>query len=273
MMALVSFAAALAGAAEPGQPEQARGVFEKNKDSVIWVTAVVKMEFSSSTGRSLGPARENKVQVVGTVVDACGMTVVALSAIDPGVPLTGRKANLPSGETITMAVKSSHSEVKLVLPDGTEVPARIVLTDPTLDLAFVSPEKADEKATFKPVALDAADPKVLDPLICLGRMSKSLGQAPGAAMSEVASVVDSPRRFYIGGRTPGSPCFTLDGKLVGVCAMYAVQLGGQDGSMLVIVPTKDLQKGVKEAMAKKDEPVPSEPAAKGAPKDEKKDGK
>ncbi len=269
--ATVLFAATLAGA-QTTPADQARGVFEKNKDSVLWVTAVVKLEFSAGGGRSLGPPRESKVQIVGTIVDPCGMTVVALSAIDPGSAFQGRKVTLPSGENVQVTAKSSHSEVKLVLADGTEIAARIVLTDSTLDLAFVCPEKADEKVKYEPVKMDAAEPKVLEQMVCLGRMSKSLGQAPGAAMSEVTSIVDSPRRFYIGGRTPGAPCFTLDGKLIGICATYMVQLAGQDTGTLVIVPTKDLVKGVKEAMTKKDEPVAVEtPAPKEAPKEAAKD--
>ncbi len=244
--------------------EKARAVFEKTKDSVIWVTAVVNIEITGG-GRNLG-AREQKVQAIGTVIDPSGLVAAALSAIDPGTNITGNTMNI-GGESVKITAKSTHSQVKLLLPNGTEIDAKIVLTDDVLDLAFVLPEKAGTKLDL-PVVKMEKNPKVevLEEVVCIGRMPKAMDQAPAVATSEISSIVTKPRMFYTGGRTLGGPVFNLDGQPLGITTSYKADMGGgQSAISLVIVPAEEVAKSAKQALEKKDTPTTKE-AAKEEPK-------
>jgi hypothetical protein len=244
------------------QTKQARAVFEKNKDSVVWVTAVEKAEISGG-GRSL-TKQENKVQALGTIIDPVGLTVVSLSDIDPAAALEGK-----TYQGMKLSTTREHSEVKIVLPpskanpNGLEVPARIAMKDPDLNLAFIMPDESakDKPAAFPFIKLEKA-PKLqeLDDLVCIGRMVKNLEQAPEVSMSEVASVVHKPRTFIIGGKYHGGPVFTLDGTLVGITALYTSE--NSQITATVILPAEDVQEIAQQAKTAK--PVKTTPATSKA---------
>jgi len=73
---------------------------------------------------------------------ATGLTVISLGEIDPR-----SAAGLAAQPNLRME-EPDFKEVKLRLADGTEIPARIVMKDADLDLAFVAPlpESATSKA-------------------------------------------------------------------------------------------------------------------------------
>ena len=156
----------------------AKGLFRERQDSVIYVVVVAKMEMSAG-GRTQN--RDQKIEALGTVIDATGLTVVSYSAIDPGAAARGRIVNTPSGP-VTLQVKTEFAEVKLHLSDGTEVPATVVLKDTDLDLAFLRPDAASDEAkaaTFKPVDLkDDAKADVMSSLSLV---------APGPGSTAVAT--------------------------------------------------------------------------------------
>lgn len=257
--AIVMGAAAFAPAQE--NRAKARELFKKNVDAVVSVSAVVKMEITGD-GRSLGNP-ESKVQALGTVIDPSGLTVVAFTAIDPAAAIQGRSTNL-GGQMVKLAAKSEHSQVKIEI-GAQEIPARIVMTDADLDLAFVLPEKAGTKLGVTPLKLDKA-PKleVLDELICLGRLPKSLNQEPAAAISEVSAIVKKPRTLILGGRNLGGPVLSSDGTVVGITTSYRTDPNNPQATMLVIVPAEDVLETAKKALAKKDEPAMAETTSKPA---------
>lgn len=243
---------AAAGAVNAQTPrEKAREVAKKNQQAVIWVTAMAKIE-ASGGGRSLGAPRDVKMQALGTVIDPSGLVVVALSAIDPAFALNGQTANI-GGEAVKISAKSEHSQVKINIGEQ-EIAAKIVMKDTDLDLAFIMPEKADTKLGVTPLKLEKA-PKLelLDELICLGRLPKSMEQAPAAALSEVSGIVTKPRAFILGGRTVGGVVMSLDGAVVGITATYRPDPANPTATTLVIVPAEDVMEIAKQALAKKDE--------------------
>ena len=234
--------------------DKARAVFEKNKDAVLWVTATIKIELSGAG--SVLSSKETEVQALGTVIDDSGLTVVSYSALDPGAAYTGRTVKL-QGENVKLSAKSEHSEVKINLADGKEIPAKIVLKDPDLDLAFVMPEKADTKLGVTPVKLGKTPAvKTLDELVCLGRMPKAMDQTPQAALSELTGVIKKPRTLLMGGRTLGGPVFTLDGQVLGITTGYKND-PTTDQMSLVILPAEDVAEVAKQALAHKDDPAAS----------------
>src|SRR6185436_9830793 len=61
--------------------EKGRDVFKKNQRAIVTVQVVQKMTISMPGAG--GNPREMKQDLTGTVVDASGLTVLALSACDP----------------------------------------------------------------------------------------------------------------------------------------------------------------------------------------------
>lgn len=215
-------------------PEKGRAIFEKNKDAVLWVTAVLKVEVSG--GGKTFPTQEGNVQALGTVIDPSGLTVVSLSALDPSAARDGQVV-----QGVKLTVGGTFDKVRINLPSGVEVPATVVLKDKDTDLAFVMPDAdAKEKpAKFDCVALsNMPKVQVLDELICISREDKSLDQAPKAGTAEVSSVVTKPRKFVIGPRFIGGPVFMADGSLVGITVVHRGESGVN--ANIVVLPAEDV---------------------------------
>src|SRR5947207_319436 len=116
--------------------DKGREIFKKNQRAVVTVQVVVKMKFSVP-GMG-GQANESRQDVTGTVVDPSGLTVLALSSCEPGDMLQSMMAGM-SDEDMKFKMETELSDVKLLLDDGTELPADIGLRDKELDMAFVRP--------------------------------------------------------------------------------------------------------------------------------------
>lgn len=254
----------LASAAPADTVSTAKGLYEKSQDSVLWVLAVVKIE--ASAGGQTAPAQEKKVEALGTILDKSGLTVVSYSSLDPSMAASGRKVRTRQG-TVTLDVKAEFKEVKLRLTDGTEVPASLVLTDKDLDLGFILPNADSDEAkdaTFTPIpATPAGKLGVLDEVIAIGRLGKSLDRRPTVQLGRIAATVKKPRPFY---RTTagflGGPVFDARGKFVGLAVRKIVN--GRPSSP-VVLPARDLADSAKQAKAK----APAKTPAKAPAKDSK----
>ena len=238
--------------------EKGRDIFSKNQRAVVTVQVVVKMKFSVP-GMG-GQANESKQDVTGTVVDSSGLTVVALSSCEPGDMIQTMMAGM-SDEDMKFKMETELSDVKLLLDDGTEMPASIVLRDKDLDLAFVRPLT---KPASPMTALDlskAATARVLDQVITLNRLGKAAGRAYAASVERISAVVQKPRLFYIPGgemtsTALGSPAFSLDGNVLGLFVMRSVsQKGGgmglfnfrPQGLTTIILPSAEILKAARQA--------------------------
>src|SRR5665213_1328345 len=111
--------------------DKGRDIFNKNQRSVVTVQTVLKMT-DSRGGRSSNPS-EIKRDLTGTVIDPSGLTVLALSSVDPA-ELYRRVSDEYN------KIDTQINDVKMLLDDGTEVPAEIVQRDKDLDLAFIRPK-------------------------------------------------------------------------------------------------------------------------------------
>jgi len=164
------------------------------------------------------------------------------------------------------------TDVKILLEDGTEVPAEVVLRDKDLDLAFVRPKTQPAKPMAAIDLSKSASAQVLDHVFTLNRLGQAAGRAYAVSVERITAVVQKPRLFYIpdSGLTSsalGSPAFALDGNILGVFVMRSVNTksgGGMgmfnfqpEGLTAIILPAADILKG-----------APPAPEAKGA--DEKK---
>lgn len=252
--------------------EKGRAIFKKNQHIVVTVQLVVKSKFSM--GGSGSQSSESRQDVTGTVVSPTGITVVSLSATDPGQMM---QAMMSGGgeEDSKFKMETELSDVKILLSDGTEMPAEVVLRDKDLDLAFVRPK---EKPAAAMEALDlgqSGKAELLDQVIALNRLGSAAGRAYAASVERIAAVVEKPRLFYVPETsmttaTLGAPAFTLDGKFLGVFVMRSIKGGGAaSGGMFsaqpqnlagIIVPAKDLVEAVKQVPPAGGENTKAEPA-------------
>ena len=255
-MSLLASLASLSRADEVA--DKGREIFKKNQRAVVTVQVVVKMKFSMpGTG---GQANESKQDVTGTVVDPSGLTVLALSSCEPGDMLQSMMAGM-SDEDMKFKMETELSDVKLLLDDGTELPADIVLRDKDLDLAFVRPVTKPASAMMALDLSKSATAQVLDQVITLNRLGKAAGRAYAASVERISAVVQKPRLFYVPGSemtstTLGSPAFSLDGSVLGVFVMRSVsQKGGgmgmfnfrPQGLTTIILPAADILKAARQA--------------------------
>jgi S1-C subfamily serine protease len=251
--------------------EKGRDIFKKNQHAVVTVQVVIKY---SGGGRSSSPS-ENKQDLTGTVIDPSGLTVLALSSVDPA-ELYRRMSDEYN------KVETQVNDVKILLDDGTEMPAEIVLRDKDLDLAFIRP-KTKPAAPMAAVDLSkSATVEMLEPIIALNRLNRAAGRAYAASVERIDAVIQKPRTFYIpesgaSSASLGSPAFALNGNVIGLFVMRAVSAGESSGRNMrenmtvILIPAEDILKGAKQAPEAKGE---TEKAAdKPAETKDQKDGK
>jgi hypothetical protein len=243
--------------------DKGRAVFNKNRLSIVTVELVLKSKMSMP-GMG-GQSNESRQDATGTVLDPSGLTVLSLSATDPGQLLQSMMGG--GDEDSKFKMETELTDVKLLLEDGTEVPAEVVLRDKDLDLAFIRPKA---KLTTPMTAIDMTKPgkaDILDEVITLNRLGKAAGRAYAASVERISAIIQKPRLFYVPdgnvtSTTLGSPAFTLDGKPLGVFVMRTTKSGGggmgmfnlrPDNMTSIIVPADDILKAAKQVPAAGDD--------------------
>jgi hypothetical protein len=232
----------------------ARAVFEKQKETVVTVQIVIKSTVNMN-GRQ--QSNESRQDVTGTVIDPSGLVVMSLSVTDPGQFMQ----NLMGEDNNRLKVETEITDMKYLLPDGTEVPAEIVLRDRDLDLAFARPKA---KLASPLVALDLSNSgkaDVLDEVISINRLGRAAGRSYAASVERISAVMQRPRFLYVpmGGVTTtalGSPALLADGKVLGIFLVRGTRdadsassgLGSQPGNVTaVIIPAEQVQKAASQA--------------------------
>jgi S1-C subfamily serine protease len=236
--------------------DKGREIFNKNQRSVVTVQIVLKTKFSFS-GMG-GDDNESKQDATGTVIDPSGLTVMSLSDTDPTAMFQALMSGMDD-EDNQMKVDSELSDLKILLEDGTELSAEVVLRDKDLDLAFIRPKSKPTNAMPAIDLTKSSTGQVLDQIVSLTRLGKAAGRAYSVSVGRISAVVQKPRLFYIPDGSSfsgmGSPVFTLDGNLLGITVMRTVggASGGaglfdysHDGITEIILPASDILKGVKQ---------------------------
>lgn len=241
-------AAPLAHAAEGPLRDKALALSASDRDSVLFLSAVVEIEITA--GDKPAKKEERKVELLGTVIGKDGLVVVALSTLDVASTIDGRMVNTQQGP-IKLSAKGTTKEVKILMPDGTETAAKVVFKDTDLDLAFIRPEKPQE-AKLTPVdTANSAPMALLDDVIVLGRLGKDLGREPVVMTGEIISLLTKPRIFgKIGTQSLGLPVFNKDGKFLGIGINRFSPKGDADGPPApsnVILPAADLLESAAQA--------------------------
>jgi hypothetical protein len=280
---ILSMALALFGglAAFPARADDAaksgRAILAKYQQAVVTVKLAIKQSISMG-GRD--SKSESKTETTGTVIDPSGLTVVSLATTDPSSAMkdTYTRAMAARGTDMSQfKFESELTDVKIVLTDGSEIPAEVVLRDKDLDLAYLRPsDKPAKPLPFVDLAKDAKA-QILDEVIVVNRLNQVANRVPAISIGRIEAIVDKPRTFYVLGQSMwgyalGSPVFSLDGKLVGILFLRSAKTQTDQssgfmfsnlnvfGMMPIILPASDIVDGAKQALEAKS-PAPEEKPA------------
>lgn len=235
-----------------GDRAAAREIVKKWQDAIVNVRVVLKMRMSMG-GREM-QSMDDSVETVGTVIDPAGLTVLSLGSLNPGA-MMNRLMGGVSGSQDRIDFGSEPTDVKIRLPDGRELAARIVLRDEDLDLAFLRPTVKPDKPLVAIDLKDAGTPAMLDAVVVLSRLGRVGGWAPAASLQSIGAIIERPRTFFVidpgADGDMGTPAFMPSGKVVGLLTMRSVQAGrtgmfsmmsGSEGLGLlpVILPAADV---------------------------------
>ena len=208
--------------------EGGRAILKANQNAVITIELVLNQQLSFSGSGT--QENESKSEATGTVIGPDGLTVLSLSETDPSAIFEIMMAG--SGRNMTMTTEVR--EATMLLADGTEIQAEVILRDKDLDMAFLRPTEKQER-TFDYVDFSIAGVvDYLDPVISLNRLGRVARRAHTASIERIEAVVTKPRLFYVPGNDPtntglGSPAFRIDGKPVGVFFMRAIKASSTGG--------------------------------------------
>jgi|WetSurMetagenome_2_1015567.scaffolds.fasta_scaffold136550_1 hypothetical protein len=224
----------------------AKSVSEKYHQSVVTVRVVIRLKQNY-----MGQTRdqEQKLELNGTIIDPSGLTITSASAIDPA-----SSYRMMTQMNNQFKIESEVKETNLLLEDGTEVEADIVLKDTNLDMAFIKPREANQN--FPPIVLKPFGKplQMLDELLIISRLGKVGNRSILVSTAQVGAWVKGPRPFYVCneslGAAVGCLAFNDEGVPVGIFLTKQVQDGGDgagmarrrpgDLSLTVLRPVEDL---------------------------------
>ena len=230
----------------------ARDVVKKWQEAIVNVRVVVKMRMSMG-GREM-QSSDDPVDTVGTVIDPSGLTVLSLGALNPGGIMSKLMGSGGGSGQPQMEITTEPTDVKIRFSDGRELPAKIVLRDEDLDLAFLRPTIKPEKPLVAIDLKDAAKPAMLDQVLVISRLGRVGGWTASASLQDVGGIIEKPRTFYVLSGVMsgmGTPAFLTNGKVVGLLTLRQIEagraglgsmMGGMEGMGVlgVILPAADV---------------------------------
>ncbi len=188
---------------------------QKSQKAIVPIKLVIKIKMSKED-------QEHKTEITGTVIDPSGLTVVSAAAIDPAGTIKSLLGSMLKGRgSSQFQFDSDVTETTIILDDGTEVEADVVLKDPDLDLAFIRPRNTSR--TFDAITLKprGTPPQILEDVFAISRLGTSENRAPAISVGIIRAVVKGPRTFYIcddeiSNGSLGCIAFATDGTPIGI---------------------------------------------------------
>ena len=228
----------------------ARELVKKRGDAVVMVLATIKLRVNM--GGQERPS-DQAMQANATVLDPSGLAVLSLQTLQPDSSYE-RQLSARMGGGGRVEVTSEIADLRMHLGDGRELPARLILKDEDLDLAFIRPtEPPPSPLAFVDMG-NTSKPSLLDLLLVIQRTTETTGWMPSASFGTVQLVLDKPRTYYlvtfnsVGGGGLGSPLFDATGKFVGVMVMR--DTGTRGSTSPGVLPAEDIREVAKQAPGK-----------------------
>ncbi|HZX41416.1 MAG TPA: serine protease [Myxococcaceae bacterium] len=209
--------------AAPDLESTARSTAEQSGKAVVTVRLVLKLKVG-------GQEHEQKMEVPGVVIDPSGLTVASASSIDP----SGAIRRMVDSQRQRVTLESEVKETVILLEDGTELDAALVLKDSDLDLAFIRPRDAGLKLPAVTLRPRSGTVPLLTHIFVLGRLGKLGNRALAVATGEVRAYVRGPAPYYLtDGETSAfasSLAYTGDGVPLGLFVKrFATNIDSQGG--------------------------------------------
>ncbi len=241
--------------------EAARKIAKEWQDVVVTVRMVIK-ERSVTMGQE-SPGSEFVTEALATIIDKSGLAVLSLYSTDPTELL--KHMSFGGEYESDYAWESEVKDLKMLMPDGKEIKANIILRDEDLGLVFICPvEKYDQPFT----ALDlgsSSEPILFDQIVILSRLGVAAGYAPSALLNRIQAVITNPRTYFVPEASAlesglGTPAFALNKKVIGIVLLRALKSGvvslsqvlsGPTGGVveIVILPAETIKDVAKQALA------------------------
>lgn len=248
------------------ETKAAREVISRWQDSVITLKVVINLRMiveGQETNKMV-----NEAETTATVINPSGLAVLSYSDIDPNRIYNEifKQAISHKEGTPKFNMETEITDVKMLMSDGNEVPAEIIMKDRDLDLVFVRPA---EKLRNPLPAIDLTQnskPNIADNIIILTRLGKIAGRIPSISVYRIEGIIKKPRTLYVidanasSGKL-GAPVFSLDGKVVGIFLLKVTDPGTKGlglssmfsgasrlGILPVILPSEDILEVSKQAL-------------------------
>ena len=278
--ALLALAAvmATAHAAPADLRDAALKIHETHQNAVVWLSVIAKTSMSVDgdapeqiKAQLAGQERETTNQTTATFISTDGLLVAALPQLDQSSVVDGRTVQTPMGP-IKIKSESQIQEIQVIMPDGTEVPADLVLKDPDLGLAFIRVRMDSEEAEGIEIhAIDlanSAEGSMLADCIGIGRLDENFNRDPSVITTEITGITRRPRTFYrVMTDSVGCPIFLADGKLLGISIVRRPSGDSQGGNIQLspaVLPAADVAKVAEQAKSAKPESAATPEADGGA---------
>ncbi len=177
-----------------------------------------------------------ELEAEGLVVDASGLIMTTNTAIDPF------SLSPDASGTVSNVVSA-----KIVLPGGTEVPARLMLRDKTRNLAFLRPLQPLNLPAL-PFATASAMAQQGDNIGIVGRLGKAGSRLASVTNLRLLAVIEKPRTLYVlpvdAASKLGEAAFNEQGELLGIVSLRVGTAGRAsfnetDRYLAVIIPGAD----------------------------------
>jgi hypothetical protein len=205
-----------------------------------------------------------EIEAEGVVIDASGLIATTNTAIDP-TSMRGDSEGFVTNVT----------GAKILLPNGQEIPVRLVLRDKDRNLAFLRPLRP-LKLPFLPFATAKGSAAQGDTVTLLGRLGKAGGRIPSVETPRLLAVMKRPRTLYVLPSTYlsrlGEVAFNESGQLIGLVSMRVLpsrraSFNQTDQYIAAVVPAADVWAVALQApqLKKGDENAPVRPAVKPKP--------
>ena len=205
--------------------QQLRDLAQKNAAGLVTVAVTISAE-----------DQQIEIEAEGWIVDASGLIMTTNTAIDP-------YSMSPDADSSTV---SNVVAAKIVLPGGTEVPARLLLRDKTRNLAFLRPLQPLNLPAL-PLATSRATAQQGDNISIVGRLGKAGTRLPSVTNLRLLAVLEKPRTLYVlpldAATRLGEAAFNEQGELIGMISLRVgtpgrASFNETDRYLAVIIPLR-----------------------------------
>lgn len=235
--------------------EAGRTLVAEQSDAVVTIRMVIEQTFTfGGAGSSVS---ESVSETTGSVIQEDGLIVASLFATDPDKLYEDLFAEWED-EDFKIDIRTDLHQLTIVMGDGEEFRAEIVLRDSDLDLVFIRPEKKVDRSFSHFDLGQSPSPAQFDRIAVVYRLGKVANRAITAAFPRVLAVLERPRHFYVLSSWSemmslagtGRPVFTLDGEFLGITGLRSIKtigsgstsmlMDGENAAAEIVVPAADI---------------------------------